>query len=86
MKDWKINSWRKFNVKHIPEYPDKKKLSESEKILKVAIDAGVKKYIILGSCFEFGDIGDAFQSIPNDAALRPTAAYHASKAAFSMTN
>ena len=34
MKNWKINSWRKFHAKHIPEYPDDKKLSESEKILK----------------------------------------------------
>ena len=26
MKNWKKNSWRKFPVKHIPEYPDKKEL------------------------------------------------------------
>jgi hypothetical protein len=26
MKNWKINSWRKFPVKHIPDYPDKKEL------------------------------------------------------------
>ena len=26
MKNWKINSWRKYPVKHIPEYPDKKEL------------------------------------------------------------
>jgi len=34
MNDWKINSWRKFNAKHIPEYPDERKLNESEKTLK----------------------------------------------------
>ena len=28
MKNWKINSWRKFPVKHIPEYPDKKELEQ----------------------------------------------------------
>ena len=28
MKNWKINSWRKFSVKHIPEYPDKKELEQ----------------------------------------------------------
>ena len=28
MKNWKINSWRKFPVKHIPEYPDKKELDQ----------------------------------------------------------
>jgi len=26
MKNWKINSWRDYPVKHIPEYPDKKEL------------------------------------------------------------
>jgi 3-deoxy-7-phosphoheptulonate synthase len=26
MKNWKINSWRNYPVKHIPEYPDKKEL------------------------------------------------------------
>ena len=26
MKSWKKNSWRKYPVKHIPEYPDKKEL------------------------------------------------------------
>ena len=24
MKNWKKNSWRKYPVKHIPEYPDRK--------------------------------------------------------------
>ena len=28
MKNWKINSWRKYPVKHIPEYPDKKELNQ----------------------------------------------------------
>ena len=27
MKNWKKNSWRKYPVKHIPEYPDKKDLN-----------------------------------------------------------
>ena len=26
MKNWKINSWRNYPVKHIPEYPDQKEL------------------------------------------------------------
>ena len=26
MKNWKINSWRNYPVKHIPEYPDKREL------------------------------------------------------------
>ena len=28
MKNWKINSWKKYPVKHIPEYPDKKELDQ----------------------------------------------------------
>ena len=28
MKNWKINSWRKHPVKHIPEYSDKKELEQ----------------------------------------------------------
>ena len=26
MKNWKINSWKNYPVKHLPDYPDKKKL------------------------------------------------------------
>ena len=28
MKNWKLNSWRKYPVKHIQEYPDKKELDQ----------------------------------------------------------
>jgi len=28
MKNWKINSWRKYPVKHIPDYPNKKELDQ----------------------------------------------------------
>ena len=28
MKNWKKNSWRKYPVKHLPEYPDKKELNK----------------------------------------------------------
>ena len=28
MKSWKKNSWKKYPVKHIPEYPDKKELDK----------------------------------------------------------
>ena len=33
MKNWKKNSWRKYPVKHIPEYPDKKELDKVYKLL-----------------------------------------------------
>jgi 3-deoxy-7-phosphoheptulonate synthase len=29
MKNWKKNSWRKYPVKHIPEYPNKKGIGYS---------------------------------------------------------
>ena len=31
---WKINSWRDFKVKHIPNYPNQDHLSDVEKTLK----------------------------------------------------
>ena len=27
MKNWKINSWRNYPVKHIPDYEDEKELN-----------------------------------------------------------
>ena len=39
MKNWKLNSWRKYPVKHIPEYPDKKELDQVlNKIKKYKMD------------------------------------------------
>ena len=34
MKNWKINSWKNYPVKHIPEYPDKKELDSVLKKIK----------------------------------------------------
>ena len=28
MKNWKVNSWRKYPVKHIPTYDDEKELND----------------------------------------------------------
>ena len=33
MTKWKTDSWKKFSVKHLPDYPDKKHLEEVEKTL-----------------------------------------------------
>lgn len=49
-----------------------------------AADAGVTRFIICGSCFEYGIAGEAFDQIPTSAVLLPTGAYHASKAAATM--
>jgi nucleoside-diphosphate-sugar epimerase len=49
-----------------------------------AADAGVKRFVICGSCFEYGKSGERHQFIPHDAPLEPTNAYAASKAAATM--
>lgn len=41
---------------------------------------GIRRYIICGSCFEYGKSGECFDFIPTDAPLIPTSAYDASKA------
>ena len=38
MKNWKVNSWRKYPVKHIPEYPDNKELQQVLNKMSKAID------------------------------------------------
>jgi len=49
-----------------------------------AADAGVKRFVICGSCFEYGRSAERYDFIPVDAPLEPTGAYHASKAAATM--
>ena len=34
MTDWRLNSWKKFNAKHIPKYKDVKQLEATENTLK----------------------------------------------------
>jgi len=43
--------------------------------------AGIKRYIVAGSCFEYGASGERYDRIPTDAPLEPTNSYAASKAA-----
>jgi nucleoside-diphosphate-sugar epimerase len=49
-----------------------------------ARDAGVERFIIAGSCFEYGMSGERYEFIPPNAPLEPTATYSASKAAASI--
>ena len=45
MKNWKVNSWRKYPVKHIPEYPDKKELDQVlNKIKTLTLDMSRQTY------------------------------------------
>ena len=49
-----------------------------------AVEAGVKRLVICGSCFEYGRAAERYKYIPSDASLEPTGPYHASKAAATM--
>lgn len=49
-----------------------------------AIDCGIKKFLICGSCFEYGITGMNERYISTEAPLLPTDAYSASKAAATM--
>jgi nucleoside-diphosphate-sugar epimerase len=49
-----------------------------------AADAGIRRFVITGSCFEYGNAATRFDFIPPDAPLEPTGPYHASKAAATM--
>ena len=59
-------------------------LNVSLSLLDQAYKAGIKKYLIAGSCFEYGRSGGRYESIPVDAPLEPTMTYPTSKAAASV--
>ena len=59
-------------------------LNMSLNLLNQAYEAGIKKYLIAGSCFEYGSSGERYELIPVDAPLEPTMTYPASKAAASV--
>lgn len=46
-----------------------------------AVDSGIRRFLIVGSCFEYGRSGERYDFIPATASLEPTTAYGASKAA-----
>lgn len=54
------------------------------RLFNEAIKAGVKKFVVAGSCFEYGLSGEDYDFIPVTAPLRPTLTYAASKAAASI--
>ena len=59
-------------------------LTATLKLLQNAREAGIKKYLIAGTGFEYGESGEKYEFIPVDAPLRPTMSYPASKAAASI--
>jgi UDP-glucose 4-epimerase len=46
--------------------------------------AGVRRFVVAGSCFEYGRSGERYAKIPTNAPLEPTNSYAASKAAASI--
>jgi nucleoside-diphosphate-sugar epimerase len=46
--------------------------------------AGIRRYVVAGSCFEYGHSGERYDAIPTDAPLEPTNSYATSKAAASI--
>lgn len=53
-------------------------------LFRTAASAGINRFIVAGSCFEYGRSGERYEFIPTDAPLEPTASYPASKAAASV--
>lgn len=60
-------------------------MTKSLELWKQAVESGVKRFIICGSCFEYGLAALDYEYIPASAPLLPTNAYSASKAAATIT-
>lgn len=59
-------------------------LTSSLKLLQDAKRAGIKKFIIIGTGFEYGRAGEECEFITEETPLKPTMTYSASKAASSI--
>jgi nucleoside-diphosphate-sugar epimerase len=59
-------------------------VTDSLYVWQTAVQAGVRRLVICGSCFEYGNSALRYDFIPVDAPLEPTGAYHSSKAAATM--
>ena len=59
---------------------------DSLRLWRQAVAAGIRRFLIVGSCFEYGRSGERYESIPVTAPLEPTTAYGASKAAATMAS
>lgn len=53
-------------------------------LFRAAHAAGINRFVVAGSCFEYGRAGERYDFIPPDAPLEPTLSYPASKAAASI--
>jgi len=56
---------------------------EPIRLFRAGIAAGIRRFVVAGSCFEYGRSCDRYEQVPTDAPLEPTNRYAASKAAAS---
>jgi nucleoside-diphosphate-sugar epimerase len=56
-------------------------LTQSLRLWQRAASAGINRFLICGSCFEYGRAAERYSFIPVDAPLEPIGAYASSKAA-----
>ena len=55
-------------------------VTEPLAMIRSAVAAGVKRFVVAGSCFEYGAAGQRYEFIPTDAPLEATLSYPLSKA------
>ena len=55
------------------------------RLFDIALNRNVKRFVVAGSCFEYGKSGLNYSKIPASAPLYPTNSYAASKAAASIS-
>lgn len=58
----------------------------SVRLIEKCSDAGVRSYVICGSCFEYGLSGELYERLPVTAPLMPISAYGVSKAAAGLAS
>lgn len=54
------------------------------RLAEQAVEAGIKRFIVAGSCFEYGKSADRFEFLTPDSPLEPMLSYPTSKAAASI--
>ena len=59
-------------------------VTQTLRLFEQAYNAGIRKFLVAGSCFEYGRSGEQYEFIPTDAPLQPTMSYPTSKAAASI--
>lgn len=59
-------------------------VSDSLAIMERAIEAGIQKIVVCGSCVEYGQSAERYKNVPPDAPLEPIGPYAGSKAALSV--